>query len=70
MAPDTNIQLELTEGYESAIESFEDIENTLADLQDTLVDTLIDLQGDIRALIATLKSCLKALHHLQDERVA
>lgn len=70
MNHDNNIQNELTEGYESALESFEDMESTLSDLQDTLADTLGDLQGDIRILVSTLRSCLKAIHHLQDDRIA
>jgi len=70
MNHDNNIQNELTEGYESALESFEDMEGTLSDLQDTMTDTLSDLQGDIRILVSTLKGCLKVLHHLQDDRIA
>ncbi len=70
MHHDNNIQNELTEGYESALESFEDMEGTLSDLQDTMADTLSDLQGDIRVLVSTLKCCLKVLHHLQDDRIA
>ncbi len=69
MNHDNNIQNELTEGYESALESFEDMEGILSDIQDAMADALSDLQGDIRVLVSTLKGCLKVLHHLQDDRV-
>ncbi len=36
----------------------------------SIIDALSDLQGDIRVLVATLKCCLKVLHHLQDDRIA
>lgn len=45
---DNNIQNELTEGCESALESFRDMENTLSDLQDTVADALSNLHGDVR----------------------
>lgn len=70
MNHDNNIQNELlTEGYESALESFEDMESALSDLQDTMTDTLGDLQGDVRILVSTLKGCLRVLHHMQDDQI-
>lgn len=70
MNHDNNIQNELlTEGYESALESFEDMESALSDLQDSMADTLSDLQGDVRILVSTLKGCLSALHHIRDDQM-
>lgn len=69
MNHDNNIQNELTEGYESALESFEDMESVLSDLQDTVADALSDLQGDIRVLVSTLRNCLRILHQIQNDRV-
>lgn len=64
-----NNQEQLTEGYESALESFMDIEGAVSELQDTVADTMSDLQGDIRILISTLKECLRVLHHLQGDGI-
>lgn len=70
MNHDNNIQNELlTEGYESALESFEDMESALSDLQDTIDDTLSDLQGDVRILVSTLKGCLSTLHHMRYDQM-
>lgn len=57
---------QIQEGYESALETFEELEQTVTELQDTMTDTLIDVQGDIKALTTTMKSCLKLLSHIQN----
>lgn len=64
-----NNQEQLTEGYESALESFMDMEAAVSELQDIVADTLSDLQGDIRILISTMKECLRVLHHQQSDRM-
>ncbi len=60
---------QLTDGYESALDAVEDVQSCLTDLHDTLSDALIDLQGDIGMLTATLRTCLKLLHRIQAEAV-
>lgn len=61
---------QLTDGYESALDSAEDFQTCLTDLHDTLSDTLADLQGDIGTLTATLRICLKTLRRIQTEAVS
>ncbi len=60
---------QLTDGYESALESVMDFEEAVAEMQDTMADALSDLQGDIRVLISTMRECLRFLHHLPDDRI-
>lgn len=60
---------QLTDGYESALDAVEDVQSCLTELHDTLSDTLIDLQGDIGTLTATLHTCSKLLHRIQAETV-
>ena len=60
---------QLTDGYESALDAVEDVQSCLTELHDTLSDTLIDLQGDIGTLTATLRTCSKLLHRIQAEAV-
>lgn len=61
---------QLTDGYESALEAAEDVQSYLTDLHDTLSDTLMDLQGDIGTLTATLGTCLRILHRIHAETAA
>lgn len=61
---------QLTDGYESALDAAEDVQSCLRELHDTLSDTLIDLQGDIGTLSATLRTCIKLLHRVQAETMA
>lgn len=60
---------QLTDGYESALDAVEDVQSCLTDLHDTLSDTLVNLQGDMGMLTATLEACLKILHRIQAETV-
>lgn len=60
---------QLTDGYESALEAAEDFQSCLTELHDTLSDTLMDLQGDVSTLTATLSVCIKILHRIHAEAV-
>lgn len=54
---------QLKDGYEEAIDSVTELTETLSEIEETLIDSLSELHGDIRALVVTLKGCLKILQH-------
>lgn len=56
---------QLADGYEEALNSVSDLTDILSDLQDTLIDTLSALHGDVQALTAVLKGCLKTLQQIR-----